>query len=85
MDGSSRSGRKEQKRTLEGWQGWKEGDSTKGKGREKGSGALRLCRKESEVSTSLPEGPATHLGGRDLGSLEAHVHSMHNGYSGGHV
>jgi len=58
MDGRGRSGGKEQKRTLEGWQGWKGGDSTKGKGREKGSGALKLRGKESEASTGLPEGPA---------------------------
>jgi len=42
MDGRSRSGRKEQKRTLEGWQVVKEGNSTKEKGREKGSGALSI-------------------------------------------
>jgi len=79
MDGRSRSGRKEQKRTLEGWQVVKEGNSTKEKGREKGSGALRLRWKESEASTGLPEGPAAHLGGRDAGSSEAHVRSTHNG------
>jgi len=56
-----------------GWQVWKWGDSTKGKGRDKRSRALRLHWKESEASTSLPERPAGHLGGRDPGSSEAHV------------
>jgi len=42
-------------------------------------GEQRLCRKEPKVSTSLPEGLVAHLGGRDMGSLEALMCGMHNG------
>jgi len=41
---------------------WKGGGSTKGKRREKESGALRLGRKKPEASTTrLPEEPVAHL------------------------